>query len=758
MAIPFGVKRRRAHRATVARYAPWLLRDGSGAARPFLPTVHSPTPGLHTSELPRIAPDTAAQPLVSVIIPVYGNLEYTARCLSSIASNPPVNPYEIVIVDDASPDSSLQILQTIPGIRIVAKKTNEGFIRACNDGAAEARGQYLLFLNNDTEVTKGWLDELTNTFTDFPDAGLVGSKLLYPNGLLQEAGAIIWNDGSAWNFGRDCDASDPIYNYARDVDYCSGASIMVPANIFNALGGFDELYCPAYGEDSDIALKIRDRGYRVIYQPFSTVVHHEGITSGTDTTRGIKKYQVENSRKLYRRWRNRLVRYAPPGENVDAVKDRSTTLRVLVLDQCTPTPDQDAGSLTAYNIMRMLREFGFQITFVPVDNFAYIPNYTPALQRIGIETLYGPWCNSVTKHLAEYGGRYDLVLVFRVNTVEQTLSPIQKYCSRAKIVFHTTDLHHLRMYREAKITGSVEIRSAADAVKDSELDAIAAADTTIVHSSYEYEYLHQQNVSGSLHVLPLAIDVPGTDVGYRARSNLLFLGGYNHLPNVDAVRHFASDIMPHVRSTLPKVKFEAIGSNMPNELQALATEDVIMTGYVENLKPIFDRTRVFVAPLRYGAGIKGKIGIALSMGLPTVATPMATEGMGLTDRKNILIADGEVDFARSVAAVYNDKTLWNRLSRNGLCKARSDWSWDAARQILAQILADIDLPFNTESQTLRLNGDGHWRIQPPFTNSRPELSTPVPRGEREVGLPPISVTGPFAPADSCAQEISNEGM
>ena len=207
-----------------------------------------------------------------------------------------------------------------------------------------SKGQYLYFLNNDTAITEGWLDALLRTFRDFPGAGLAGSKLVYPDGRLQEAGGIIWKDGSAWNFGRFQDPMLPVYNYAREVDYCSGASIMVLKSLFEELGGFDERYLPAFCEDSDLALKIRDKGYRVIYQPMSTVFHYEGITSGTDTTQGMKSYQVENSKKLFERWQQRLQLHQAPAEDVDNAKDRRALRRVLVIDHCTPTPNQDAGS------------------------------------------------------------------------------------------------------------------------------------------------------------------------------------------------------------------------------------------------------------------------------------------------------------------------------------------------------------------------------------------------------------------------------
>ena len=312
-------------------------------------------------------------PLVSIIIPIYGKCDYTLRCLHSIAINIPACGFEIIVVDDCSPDNSAEILKQIESIQLISSVENQGFIRSCNIGAKAAKGEYLHFLNNDTEVTAGWLDELVRTFHDFPGTGFVGSKLLYPDGTLQEAGGIIWQDGSAWNFGRYQDASLPIYNYAREVDYCSGASILVPIALFKELNGFDEYFIPAYYEDADLAVKIRQRGYRVIYQPLSNVIHFEGISSGTDINHGVKAYQVENAKKFFIRWQSWLKDHQVAGNNVDTAKDRMVKYRVLVLDHCTPTPNQDAGSVIVFNSLILLREMGFQVTFIPEDNFLYMP-------------------------------------------------------------------------------------------------------------------------------------------------------------------------------------------------------------------------------------------------------------------------------------------------------------------------------------------------------------------------------------------------
>ena len=631
------------------------------------------------------------KPLVSVVIPVYGKIEYTLMCLKSIQEHLPEVEFEIIIVDDKSRDNTVTELSKVRGIKLVLNTENLGFIRSCNRGAEHAEGQYLCFLNNDTKVCPGWLDELVRTFHEFPGAGLVGSKFIYPNGTLQEAGGIIWQDGSAWNFGRNQDPQLPVYNYAREVDYCSGASIMVPKALFEELRGFDEYYLPAYCEDSDLALKVRDKGHRVIYQPMSTIIHFEGITSGTDTSQGTKAYQIENSKKLFERWKHHLKGHQAPGMDVDEAKDRRATRRVLVIDHCTPTPNNDAGSVTVFNLMMLLREMDFQVTFIPEDNFLFMPEYTTALQRVGIEVLYAPYVTSVQQHLKDHGERYALALLFRPMVVERHLKTIRTLCPKVKVLFHTVDLHFLRMSREAELQSDKAKQKAAVEMKQRELAAIRASDASIVHSTAELELLRSELPDAKLHLFPLIMDVQGTSKTFSERRDIVFVGGYQHTPNVDAVQYFVKEIMPQLRSRLSRVRFHAVGSKPPPEIQALASEDVIITGFVEDLAPLLAKMRVSIAPLRYGAGIKGKIGLAMALGLPVVATPLAAEGMSLTDGENILVADDEEAFADTVAKIYKDEALWNRISRNGLEFADNAWGAEAACKILNEILTDISI-------------------------------------------------------------------
>ncbi len=296
------------------------LRRRLAARRPHHrePDAAIPAPPASTIRL-----RNAAHPTVSVIIPTYGQVPCTLRCLAAIAAHPPAAPIEVIVVDDASPDPAVADLKQVEGIRLIRNPTNLGYLRTCNEAARLAIGTHLLFLNNDTEPRANWLDEMLRLANTRSDIGAVGAKLVYADGTLQEAGGIIWNDATGWNYGRGDDPDKPEYNYVREADYCSGAALLVPRAVFAALDGFDPRYAPAYFEDTDLAFRLRQAGYKVLYEPRAVVMHHEGVSHGTDTRLGVKASQEINRHRFIARWAEILAtQHLAPGTEVQRARDR----------------------------------------------------------------------------------------------------------------------------------------------------------------------------------------------------------------------------------------------------------------------------------------------------------------------------------------------------------------------------------------------------------------------------------------------------
>ena len=613
--------------------------------------------------LGRTAPESA-DPTVSVIVPVYGQLAYTLNCLDALLAHGSRYSFEIIVVDDASPDETPAHLPGVRAIRYHRQAQNGGFIASSNAGADLARGRILVMLNNDTRVVDGWLDELVETLDADPARGLAGSKLFYPDGSLQEAGGIIWRDGSAWNFGRGDDPNRPEYCYARQVDYVSGASIAVPADLWRRLGGFDTHFAPAYCEDSDLAFRIRDAGLQTWLQPLSRVIHYEGKTSGTDERQGPKAHQVSNRAKLQARWASVLETHRENGREPALEKDRGLTRRVLVIDATAPTPDQDAGSVTTIKVMNVFQGLGFKVTYAPIDNFLFQRKYVGDLQRSGIECLYAPFQATLADHLREHGGVYDVVHIFRHPVMRACIAEVRRDCPKAVVMFNNMDLHYLREQRQAEVESRPDRLPALLEMKREELDTLRQADIIFVPSTHEQTVLAEEAVGRPVEVMPYMVDAV-EPVAPQGAQDVVFLGGFAHPPNVDAVEWFLAEIWPVVARAYPAARFVIVGSRPPESFERLRSDRVIVTGRVEDLRRVFESARVFVAPLRFGAGVKGKIYTALSYGAPVVSTAVGVEGTGLVDGEEALVANDPVAFAQAIIRCFSDSRLEDRLRRAG---------------------------------------------------------------------------------------------
>lgn len=627
-----------------------------------------------------------ARPLISIVIPVYNKYAYTYHCLKSVLANSTDQSYEVIVVDDCSSDATQQGLAGMTGITVIRNETNGGFIYSCNAGAQAAKGEYLLLFNNDTEPQPMWLSALINTFRDFPDAGMVGAKLLYPDGVLQEAGGIVWRDGSAWNFGRNDDPNKPEYSWCRQVDYCSGACLILPRADFIALGMFDSHYAPAYYEDTDLAFKVRAAGKKVYYQPLARVIHFEGVSNGTDVNAGVKEYQVTNHRKFFARWESTLRSHRPAGRLAQLEKERDVHKRVLVIDARVLMPDHDSGSLRMFNLLKVFRKLDYKVTFMP-DNLHYHEKYTPMMQAIGIECLYRPYVASLDEHLLHFGSQYQVVLLSRADCAEKYIDTVVQHCPHAQILYDTVDLHFLRERRLAELNHDKAQMASADMRRLQELGIARKAHATLVVSPVEVELFRQEAPDVQVALLSNIHAAEGRSQGYSERRDILFIGSFEHPPNVDAMHYFIDEVFPLLHDHKPDLKVLIVGSKAPKSLLAKASSHLQFTGFVADIAPLFNSVRLSIAPLRYGAGVKGKINSSMAYGVPVIASPVAAEGMGLAHEQDVLIADDAAGFATAIVRAYDDEKLWYTLSDAGLANIERCFSFELAAQQLHDILA-----------------------------------------------------------------------
>jgi len=633
-----------------------------------------------------------AEPAASIIIPAFNKFGITYQCIRSIIETEAAELGEVILADDCSADATAVAAGLIENLRVSRNPENLGFLRNCNRAARMARGRILVFLNNDCIVRPGWLKWLLDTYVGVPEAGIVGSKLLFENGKLQEAGGMLWANGSAWNYGRNDDPGRPEYSYLRQSDYVSGASLSIPRQLFQALGGFDEHYAPAYCEDVDLCLRVWRAGHKVLYQPMSETVHLEGRSHGNDERRGLKAYQVTNTKKLFERWRDQIAKNGANGERALVNKDRHHLARAFVIDAVTPEPDRDAGSIATLEQMRILQDLGYKVTFIPEDNLAHMGEPTRRLQAIGIECIYAPYVQSVHEWLEKLGDTVDVIHVYRHNVLQKYLKMIREMAPQAKLIYTNADMHHLRMLRQAETTGDKKLKREAEKIREIELNLHRNVDCSHVHSDFEMKLLAKATPKAMVRVIRWITEVEERAPEREGRDSIVFLGGYQHPPNVDAVEHFIADILPTVVRAVPEVKFLICGSKMPERFKEFAGPNVEAVGFVPDLAPLFRRCLATVAPLRFGAGFKGKIATSLAYGVPSIVSQIAVEGTGLDGRDGVILAETPEAYAKAVRTLYRSEKSWRTLSSQAIAAVDRNFSRAAARDLWIEMLKSVGAP------------------------------------------------------------------
>jgi hypothetical protein len=577
---------------------------------------------------------------------------------------------------------------------------NLGFGGGNNYAAARARGEYLVFLNDDAVVLPGWLDSLVRTAQAHPNAGAVGSRILFLDGSLQEAGGIIWSDGSTRPLGRGAPPGSLAFSYLRPVDYISANGLIVRRTDFEALGGFDSRYFPAYYEDTDLCLGLRHQLQReLLYEPGAVIRHVEAASTQDNAFRSFLFRR--NQALLCEKWGEALATYASPEpESPVAVANavlqrRGSPTRVLVIDDRLPDPGKGSGGLgsgfvRAQELFAELAAANMAVAIYPSDRSH--PPAVNSLATLGVDVIEEP----LPEHFARPETGYDAVVVSRPHNADLFLELIRKRLPNARIVYDAEALYHKRLAIQAWLEEDAEKRRLrqveCDEMERLETYVAHAADAVVAISHEEREWLEAVPAHAPVEfMVPLLSSIEMGPANPETRSGAAFVAGWlggDDSPNVDALRWYCRDVLPHVQAALPEFRTFVTGKNPPLSVERLAAENLVLLGFVTSIRDLYNAARIAIAPIRMGAGVKNKTMEALQYGVPVVATTVGAEGMGLRDGIEIDVTDDPREFARRLVALATDDAVW-RARREALEAQVRAWESQRVRwpDVIARTLA-----------------------------------------------------------------------
>jgi GT2 family glycosyltransferase len=619
---------------------------------------------------------TSTEPLVTIVIPVYNNWWVTFRCLRALQSNSDSTPYEIIVVDDASTDQTKEALKSLRGITVLRNLTNAGYLISTNRGAAQAskNSNYLVLLNNDTEPIDGWLDRLFETIEKDEGVAIVGSALIYPNGSLQEAGCQIFANGNAWNLGRGGNPFNHLFTFSREVDYCSAASIIVRKTFWLDKDGFDTRYVPAYCEDSDLALEAWDKGYKVMYEPKSWVIHHEGLSHGISTNSGVKKYQIRNSQKFFERWETDLKNHwedlgVPRFEAV-----RNSKGIVVVCDRQLPSLTRDSGSVRTFQVIRHIQAIGYHVVLVCLDN-ATTEVDLDLLRSTGVEVHQN--FNDFYDSLFLRRERVRAIWTIRQEVYNFFSKELKQIAPPAIFIADLLDIKYREDYNP--ISG----------VAKSQLQIANEVDKVILVSEVEAQEFNEQSKSNKASVLWVEFEPQKIELDWKDSKGLIFVGGFRHLPNLEGIQWFSDKVLPLLNDLGFDAPIRVIGSGLDAEkIAELSRKGMQIMGEVEDLSLCYKKSRIAIVPLLNGAGRKGKVGEAMSYGIPIVSTSVGIQGFNNFINAGVAVADTPREMAQAIYNLHENFNLWKNAAGLGKDYCNSNLSSMAMRSAISNLISE----------------------------------------------------------------------
>lgn len=613
-------------------------------------------------------------PALAVVMALYEKFDLTMQALASLRANF-AGAIELILVDNASTDATSRIGTYVHGARIIRNEENVGFLRACNQGIAAATAPALLFLNNDIELGFGAVATALRRLFSAPDIGAVGGKIIRTHGHLQEAGSIVWADGSTIGYMRDASPLAPEANFVRDVDFCSGVFLLCRTDAVRRLGGFDDAFRPAYYEEVDLCVRMIETGLRIVYDP-DIIVHH--LEFGSAANAAAAMALMRRGRRTFQQKHRAFLRAQFPQKSGNLVRARARDgagRRLLFLEDTVPVRRLGSGFVRANDAVRAIAATGWRVSVLPVNGarhdlmsqFGDLPETVEVLHDRSILTL--------PDLLAERPAFYDAIWVSRTHNLQRTL-PIFEAAgidpADTPFILDTEAVEAARDAAAAALNGETGFDLAGALEAEFEPARICRHVTAV--NAAEANLLRGAGLA-EVSVLGTIRDPDPTPRPFAARQGLLFVASVHQpdSPNLDSLRWYRDEILPALQALMdhpPALTF--IGYTAPDiDLAEFADHPLIaLGGTVDDLRPAYDSHRLFVAPTRFAAGTPYKVYETASFGLPCVATELLGRQLGWTPDREIALAPtgSPARFAATIARLYHDEETWNTMREAALAR------------------------------------------------------------------------------------------
>ena len=627
------------------------------------------------------------QPALSILLVFYNQAHLSLLCLRALLEHAD-EPFELIIVDNASSDQTAALIGRLENVKLIRNSENLGFVKAVNQGAQLATAEYLLLLNNDAFIESGALSSALAVLRENSGAGAVGGRIELLDGKLQEAGNIIWRDGSCAGYGRGDDPEDGAFQFRREVDYCSGAFLMFRTSQFRELGGFDEAFAPAYYEESDFCLRLRQQGLQIIYQPAARIRHYEfASTGGMNAAAALQ----QKHRALFSRKHAKFLAGQPKADPALMVHARTSNdfPNLLVIDDAVPHASLGSGYPRCRHILTLLARMPLNVTFYPLqfpsDDWEEVYKTLPE----NVEVILNRGRSGLAGLLTERKGFYQHVMISRPPNMDffnAVLESLPEEARQFRIIYDAEAVFAGREILWRELHGEHIDAEEKQRTLAGELELANKASTVITVSDAEAE-LFREHGRDQVVILGHGLELNPNPAPVENREGLLFVGALKdeHSPNVDSLLWFSCNVLPIIEREIPDIELLVAGNAGAPSLISIERPNIHLKGRIDSLDELYRDCRVFIAPTRFAAGLPHKVHEAAAHGIPAVVTPLLARQLGWRHEQEVLVGENPESFARECLRLYRDADLWERLSSAAREAVARDCSEENFRETLEQL-------------------------------------------------------------------------